>query len=257
MVTPLGCGVEPTWTRLARRPERRRAASTDFRGRRTSPARSPARSRAATAPTARSIPTSGWSRRSSARSTTSSSSPWPRPTQALDDAGWHPETDDDQMRHRRPDRLRHRRHRRHRTRPSIILHERGPRRISPFFIPGRLINLASGHVSIRTASRAPTTPWSPPARPAAHAIGDAARLIALGDADVMVAGGTESPITRLSLAGFAACRALSTNFNDDPTRASRPYDRTATASSWARGPASSCSKSSSTPRPAAPRSTPK
>src|SRR5215208_1067747 len=90
---------------------------------------------------------------------------------------------------------------------SITLYEKGPRRVSPFFIPGRIINLASGYVSIE------------------HGLGDAARLIAYGDAEVMLAGGTESPINRLSLAGFAACRALSTNFNDDPTRASRPYDR--------------------------------
>src|SRR5690554_1962741 len=108
---------------------------------------------------------------------------------------------------------------------SIILHEKGPRRISPFFIPGRLINLASGHVSIRFGLKGPNHAVVTACSTGAHAIGDAARLIALGDADVMVAGGTESPICRLAIAGFAACRALSTNFNHEPERASRPYDR--------------------------------
>jgi 3-oxoacyl-[acyl-carrier-protein] synthase II len=108
---------------------------------------------------------------------------------------------------------------------SITLAERGPRRISPFFIPGRLINLASGYVSIEYGFKGPNHAVVTACSTGSHAIGDAARLIAFGDADVMVAGGAESPINRLSLAGFAACRALSTNFNDDPTRASRPYDR--------------------------------
>ena len=108
---------------------------------------------------------------------------------------------------------------------SIVLAEKGPRRISPFFIPGRLINLASGHVSIEHGLKGPNHSVVTACSTGAHAIGDAARMIALDDADVMVAGGTESPINRLSIAGFAACRALSTAFNDDPTRASRPYDR--------------------------------
>lgn len=103
--------------------------------------------------------------------------------------------------------------------------EKGPRRLSPFFIPGRLINLASGYVSIKHGLKGPNYAVVTACSTGAHAIGDAARLIALEDADVMVAGGTESPLCRLSLAGFAACKALSTYFNDEPARASRPYDR--------------------------------
>ena len=144
--------------------------------------------------------------------------------EALDDADWHPENYDDQCatgvligsgigglegieRH------------------SLVLAEKGPRRISPFFIPGSLINLASGHVSIRNGLKGPNHSVVTACSTGAHAIGDAARLVMLGDADVMVAGGAESPVGRLSLAGFAACRALSTSHNDDPTAASRPYDK--------------------------------
>jgi len=108
---------------------------------------------------------------------------------------------------------------------SIILHERGPRRISPFFIPGRLINLASGQVSIRFGFKGPNHAVVTACSTGAHAIGDAARLIKWGDADVMVAGGAEAAICRIGLAGFAACKALSTNFNDEPKRASRPWDQ--------------------------------
>jgi 3-oxoacyl-[acyl-carrier-protein] synthase II len=144
--------------------------------------------------------------------------------QALTDADWHPETHDDQAA----------------TgvligsgigglqgieKAAILLAEKGPKRISPFFIPGRLINLASGYVSIKHGLKGPNHAVVTACSTGAHAIGDASRLIALGDADVMVAGGTESPICRLALAGFAACRALSTHFNDEPTRASRPYDK--------------------------------
>jgi 3-oxoacyl-[acyl-carrier-protein] synthase II len=144
--------------------------------------------------------------------------------QALDDAGWHPKTYDEQ------------------TSTGVLigsgiggiegiadaaiaLLEKGPRRVSPFFIPGRIINLASGFVSIAFGLKGPNHAVVTACSTGAHAIGDAARLVALGDAEVMVAGGAESPVNRISMAGFAALRALSTNFNDDPTRASRPYDK--------------------------------
>ncbi len=108
---------------------------------------------------------------------------------------------------------------------AITLKERGPRRISPFFITGRLINLTSGYVSIAHKLKGPNHSIVTACSTGAHAIGDAGRLIALGDANVMVAGGAESAINRLGLAGFSACRALSTGFNDRPQQASRPYDR--------------------------------
>ena len=145
-------------------------------------------------------------------------------SQALTDANWKPESYEDQTR----------------TgvligsgigglngiaESGIILKERGPRRLSPFFIPGRLINLASGYVSIMHGLKGPNHAVVTACSTGAHAVGDAGRLIAFGDADVMVAGGTESPVFRLSLAGFAACKALSSNFNDTPSKASRPYDK--------------------------------
>ena len=108
---------------------------------------------------------------------------------------------------------------------AILVHEKGPRRLSPFFIPGRLINLVSGYVSIEHGYKGPNHAVVTACATGAHAIGDAARLIALDDADVMVAGGAESAVCRLGIAGFNACRALSTGFNDNPTRASRPYDK--------------------------------
>ena len=108
---------------------------------------------------------------------------------------------------------------------AVTLLERGARRISPFFIPSALINLASGHVSIKYGFRGPNHAVVTACATGAHAIGDAARLIQMEDADVMVAGGTEAAVCRLGLAGFAAARALSTGFNDTPTRASRPWDK--------------------------------
>ncbi|HVY19582.1 MAG TPA: beta-ketoacyl-ACP synthase II [Bauldia sp.] len=144
--------------------------------------------------------------------------------EALEDAGWHPQTREDQIAtgvligsgigglQGIDD-------------AAITLKERGPRRISPFFIPGRLINLASGQVSIRHGLKGPNHSVVTACSTGAHAIGDASRLIGLGDADVMVAGGTESPVGRLAIAGFAACKALSTHYNDQPERGSRPYDR--------------------------------
>lgn len=144
--------------------------------------------------------------------------------QALDDADWHPSTEDERCA----------------TGTmigsgigglsgiadaAVLVKERGPRRLSPFFIPGRLINLASGYVSIAHGLKGPNHSVVTACSTGAHAIGDASRLIALGDADVMVAGGTESPISRLAMAGFCALRALSTGFNETPQKASRPYDK--------------------------------
>ncbi len=108
---------------------------------------------------------------------------------------------------------------------SVTLHEKGPRRVSPFFIPSALINLASGNISIRYGFKGPNHSAVTACATGAHAIGDAARLIALGDADAMVAGGAEAALGRLAVAGFAASRALTTGFNDTPEKASRPWDR--------------------------------
>jgi 3-oxoacyl-[acyl-carrier-protein] synthase II len=144
--------------------------------------------------------------------------------QALDDADWHPATEDDRCA----------------TgtmigsgigglsgiaETALLLKERGPRKVSPFFIPGRLINLASGYVSIAHGLKGPNHAVVTACSTGAHAIGDASRLISFGDADVMVAGGAESPICRIGMAGFCAARALSTGFNDTPEKASRPYDK--------------------------------
>jgi len=107
---------------------------------------------------------------------------------------------------------------------AVLIKERGPKRVSPFFIPGALINLVSGQVSIRFGYKGPNHAVVTACSTGAHAIGDAARLIAFGDADVMVAGGAESPISEIGIAGFNACKALSTKRADDPTKASRPYD---------------------------------
>src|SRR5579871_6617216 len=108
---------------------------------------------------------------------------------------------------------------------SILVHEKGPRRLSPFFIPGRLINLVSGYASIEHGYKGPNHAVVTACATGAHAIGDAARLIALDDADLMLAGGAEAAVCRLGIAGFNACRALSTAFNDTPEKASRPYDK--------------------------------
>lgn len=107
---------------------------------------------------------------------------------------------------------------------TLQLQEKGPRRVSPFFIPGRLINLASGVISIEHGLRGPNHSVVTACSTGAHAIGDAARLIGFGDADVMLAGGSEAAISRLGIAGFVACKALSTRYNDTPEKASRPYD---------------------------------
>jgi 3-oxoacyl-[acyl-carrier-protein] synthase II len=108
---------------------------------------------------------------------------------------------------------------------SIVLHEKGPRRVSPHFVHGRLINLISGQVSIKYGLMGPNHAVVTACSTGAHAIGDAARLIALDDADVMLAGGSEGAICPLGIAGFSQAKALSTHFNDEPTRASRPYDK--------------------------------
>jgi len=108
---------------------------------------------------------------------------------------------------------------------SIVLHEKGPRRVSPHFVHGRLINLVSGQVSIKYGLMGPNHAVVTACSTGAHSIGDAARMIALDDADIMLAGGAESAICPLGIAGFAQARALSTAFNDQPERASRPYDK--------------------------------
>lgn len=144
--------------------------------------------------------------------------------QAIEDSGWKPETEEQKCR----------------TgvmigsgigglpwieENAILVREHGPRKVSPFFIPGSLINLTSGQVSIRYGFKGPNHSVVTACSTGAHAIGDAARLIAFGDADVMVAGGSEGAICRVGIAGFAAAKALSTGFNDTPHRASRPWDK--------------------------------
>src|SRR5215468_3321947 len=205
MLTPLGCGVDHTWQRLIA------GQSGVTRVERFEVSDLPAR-------IAGQIP------RGNGSAGTYSADQWMEPKeqrkvdefivyamcaakQALDDAGWKPQSYDDQIV------------------TGVLLKERGPRRVSPFFVPGRIINLASGYVSIEHGLKGPNHAVVTACSTGSHAIGDAGRLIALGDADVMVAGGTESPINRVSMAGFAAARALSTGFNDTPERASRPYDR--------------------------------
>jgi 3-oxoacyl-[acyl-carrier-protein] synthase II len=222
MVTPLGCGVEPTWTRiLAGRSGAKKIDTFDASD--------------LTCQIACMIP------RGDGSDATFNPDQWMEPKdqrkvddfiiyamcaakQALDDAKWHPSTEQQRCA----------------TGTligsgigglsgiadtAIVLKERGPRKVSPFFIPGRLINLASGYVSIEHGLKGPNHSVVTACSTGAHAIGDAARLIALGDADVMVAGGTESPVCRIGVAGFCAARALSTGYNETPEKASRPYDK--------------------------------
>ncbi len=144
--------------------------------------------------------------------------------QAVTDAGWEPESEDDRVRtgvligsgigglSSIAD-------------TAVTIHEKGPRRVSPFFIPGALINLVSGIVSINHGFKGPNHSVVTACSTGAHSIGDASRLIALDDADVMIAGGSEAAICKIGIAGFIACKALSTHFNDTPEKASRPYDR--------------------------------
>src|SRR6201985_2724938 len=224
MVSPLGCGVEPTWKRILNSESGAQKIDTfdvsDL-----------------TCRIACVIP------RDAGSNATFNPDQWMEPKdqrkvddfiifamcaarQALDDANWHPESEEDKCA----------------TGTmigsgigglsgiadtSILLKERGPRKVSPFFIPGRLINLASGYVSIEHGLKGPNHSVVTACSTGAHAIGDASRLIALGDADVMVAGGTESPICRLAMAGFCAARALSTGFNATPEKAPPPYDKDA------------------------------
>ncbi len=144
--------------------------------------------------------------------------------EAIADSGWQPETDEDRCR----------------TgviigsgigglngiaETALVLHEKGPRRVSPFFIPGRLINLCSGYVSIEFGFKGPNHSVVTACSTGAHAIGDGARMIAFDDADVMVAGGTEGALCKIGVAGFAAAKALSNKFHNDPTKASRPWDQ--------------------------------
>ena len=222
MVTPLACGVETTWRRLIQgQSGARRIESFDVSD----------------------LPCkiAGQIPRGDGSGGTFNPDQWMEPKeqrkvddfilyamcaarQALDDAGWKPAAYDDQIA----------------TgvligagiggvegiaETSITLKERGPRRVSPFFVPGRIVNMAAGYVSIEHGLKGPNHAVATACSTGAHAIGDAGRMIALGDAEVMVAGGAESPVNRISVAGFAAVRALSTGFNDTPQRASRPYDK--------------------------------
>ena len=222
MVSPLGCGVEPTWQRILEGRSGARVIDTfDV---------SDLPSKVACL-----VP------RGDGSDGTFNADLWMEPKdqrkvddfiifamaaakQALDDANWHPSTEEERCA----------------TGTmigsgigglsgiadtAIVLKERGPRKVSPFFIPGRLINLASGYVSIEHGLKGPNHSVVTACSTGAHAIGDASRLIALGDADVMVAGGAESPVCRIGMAGFCAARALSTGFNETPERASRPYDK--------------------------------
>jgi 3-oxoacyl-[acyl-carrier-protein] synthase II len=222
LVTPLGCGVKPTWDRLI-------AGESGLRGIQSFDVSDlPAK-------------VAGQVPRGETSSGLFNADDWVPPkdqkkmdefilfamaaaSQAVEDSGWKPEGDED----------------RERTGVLIgsgigglktiydtsqLLIEKGPRRVSPFFIPAALINLASGQLSIKYGFKGPNHSVVTACSTGAHAIGDASRLIQLGDADVMVAGGAEAAVCRLGMAGFAAARALSTAFNDTPARASRPWDK--------------------------------
>ena len=222
MLTPLGCGVETTWSRLLKGESGAKRIETfdvsDI-----------------------SCKIAGVIPRGEGSDGTFNPDQWMEPKeqrkvddfivfamcvarQALDDAGWRPQSYEDQTSTGvligsgigGVERI---------AANAIVLHEKGPRRISPFFVPGSIINLASGYVSIEFGLKGPNHAVVTACSTGAHAIGDAARMVALGDADVMVAGGTELPVNRMALAGFAALRAVSTGFNDEPKRASRPYDK--------------------------------
>ncbi len=144
--------------------------------------------------------------------------------QAIEDAGWKPESYEDQCRTGvlvgsgigGLDKI---------EQTALLIRDKGPRRVSPFFIPGSLINLAGGLISIRYGFKGPNSAVVTACSTGAHAIGDAARIIATGDADVMIAGGAEAAICNIGIAGFLACKALSTSYNDTPQKASRPWDR--------------------------------
>jgi 3-oxoacyl-[acyl-carrier-protein] synthase II len=222
MVSPLGCGVEPTWKRILNGESgARRIESFDVSDLQTKIACTVVRGDGSND----SFNPDAWMEPKDQRKVDDFIIfAMAAARQALDDANWHPESEEDKCA----------------TgtmigsgigglngiaETAILLKERGPRRVSPFFIPGRLINLASGYVSIKHGLKGPNHSVVTACSTGAHAVGDAARLIALGDADVMVAGGAESPIGRIGIAGFNAARALSTGFNEMPEKASRPYDK--------------------------------
>lgn len=222
LVTPLGCGVETTWSRLIDS----KSAATKISKFDTSDY---------AAKIACEVP------RGDGTDGTFDADQWVEPKeqrrmddfiifgmsagqQAVEDSGWQPQTEEEFCR----------------TgimvgagigglgaieRWSITLHERGPKRVSPFFIPSALINLVSGQLAIKYGFKGPNHAVVTACSSGAHAIGDAARLIMFDDADVMLAGGAEAAICPIGIAGFAAAKALSTRFNDEPERASRPYDK--------------------------------
>ena len=221
MVSPLACGVEATWTRLIAG----EAAAAKVENFDVSDLPCKIAAQAPRGDAAHAFRPEEWMEpRELRRNDDFIIFAMAAATQALADANWAPKTYEDQIA----------------TgvmigsgigglqgisETALTLHEKGPRRVSPFFIPGSLINLAGGQVSIRHGLKGPNHAVVTACSTGAHAIGDASRLIALGDADVMVAGGAEASINRLALAGFSACKALSTGFNDRPKQASRPYDR--------------------------------